>query len=714
MQKASLRTKLLLIESQAFCEEERFPDGVLVTEDKMVMFLAERVLNRPLRTNWRKRDLRGLNGEEIQQRLSYNAVESYCSSIIDLWRYQSSSGINPHPQPRGAKLKALLKDRHQKEFVRKKTQYVDRGAGTLMDGYDSVAMQNVVRAGWTNWTTMKRIDSQSIESHLRTAVDFLFGHTMLLRSEHRRDVQLPDLFSLELKNMGPTPCKAMIMILNQGKTNPFGRLEYATVVRHKEVLYCPMSQLAFYFFYRWECTKEPPPRFQQRQMWYDLYVLKASLSKPALSYETQLEWTNRLFTKAGLRSYKKTHAGRVQGSQDAELAGVPEAQIRRAGRWNTDAMSNCYLSGIPLDFVRSTAGFRPTQHGDYYLPRAKVQPPASLVRSLWPWVDQWRAWFSQAFDDPAFTGSYEELELQPMQLSEEDRIDLAGQGFLRLLNDLRTILLQDSVILRREFPQHPVWQSPIFVRDDYTQFAQEVEQSLLEVEEPDEVRLRKIVPDIANRMNLCREDIVRTVEVQGLRTHALLQSVSTQLDDLFSGRFSVTFHRHPSAQDPGPGPGPGPHPIESTTASTTAVSQPVAAVPADPLAEASYDAAPDPSASAPACAPRLDPAAPPPPYMMNRTIGSVHDLWREWTVGLGSGPSIQALEAAYGASWRKPQSEKVWFGRRKVIIEEIRQRAAYHATVEGAVEELELVRRRQHTTLNGLSRWIKAKHHCTK
>ena len=77
---------------------------------------------------------------------------------------------------------------------------------------------------------MKQIDSQSIKSHFHMAVDFLFGHTMLLHSEHHYDVQLPDFFSLELKNMGPTLCKAMIMILNQGKINPFRWLKYAMIV----------------------------------------------------------------------------------------------------------------------------------------------------------------------------------------------------------------------------------------------------------------------------------------------------------------------------------------------------------------------------------------------------------------------------------------------------------------------------------------------------
>ena len=206
--------KLLLIESQTFCEEERFPDDVLVTENKMVMFFVKRVLNWALCTNWWKWDLRGLNGEEIQQCLSYNAVEFYCSFIIDLWWYQSSSEINPHLQLQGVKLKALLKNQHQKEFVWKKTQYVNCSAGTLMNDYDSVTIQNVVWAGWINWITMKQIDSQFIESHFCMAVDFLFSHTMLLCSEHCCDVQLLDFFSLKLKNMRLTPCKAMIMILN--------------------------------------------------------------------------------------------------------------------------------------------------------------------------------------------------------------------------------------------------------------------------------------------------------------------------------------------------------------------------------------------------------------------------------------------------------------------------------------------------------------------
>ena len=51
MQKASLCTKLLLIENQAFCEEERFPDDVLVTENKMIMFFTKKILNQSFYIN---------------------------------------------------------------------------------------------------------------------------------------------------------------------------------------------------------------------------------------------------------------------------------------------------------------------------------------------------------------------------------------------------------------------------------------------------------------------------------------------------------------------------------------------------------------------------------------------------------------------------------------------------------------------------------------
>jgi len=85
-----------------------------------------------------------------------------------------------------------------------------------------------------------------------------------------------------------------------------------------------------------------------------------------------------MFTGANVASLKKTHAGRSPGAKHVELNGVNEGQIRRAGRWNSDVLTNSYLTHLPRKFMRSMTGFSPSIQGNFYLPRAKTLPPRSL------------------------------------------------------------------------------------------------------------------------------------------------------------------------------------------------------------------------------------------------------------------------------------------------------------------------------------------------
>ena len=71
-------------------------------------------------------------------------------------------------------------------------------------------------------------------------------------------------------------------------------------------------------------------------------------------------------------------------------------------------------------------------------------------------------------------------------------------------------------------------------------------------------------------------------------------------------------------------------------------------------------------------------------------------------VGLGGGPSVQSLKDRYGAAWRPSQDERVFFSRRKVIINEIRARQGGAVSPLIAVEEVELVRQRVKLSLYGL------------
>jgi hypothetical protein len=89
---------------------------------------------------------------------------------------------------------------------------------------------------------------------------------ILLRSESRLGAELPDFFTMQLPNGGPTPCFPMIVIMDNGKMNTLGKIRYGAVMRHRNPLLCTMGHTACYLFYRWNIAGEPPPYFRRRQL----------------------------------------------------------------------------------------------------------------------------------------------------------------------------------------------------------------------------------------------------------------------------------------------------------------------------------------------------------------------------------------------------------------------------------------------------------------
>lgn len=63
------------------------------------------------------------------------------------------------------------------------------------------------------------------------------------------------------------------------------------------------------------------------------------------------------------------------------------------------------------------------------------------------------------------------------------------------------------------------------------------------------------------------------------------------------------------------------------------------------------------------------------PFTMERQVGSVHQLWREWTVGLTGKPSVERAESDWGKDWRRATRDTQWWSSRKTLVEEVRHRA---------------------------------------
>jgi hypothetical protein len=110
----------------------------------------------------------------------------------------------------------MLKQRNTTEAERRREQFVDRGAETLLGGYSEDQLEDAIRHCWTALDGVtasgkgKRVLPVQVESWLRTSVDILFGHSML-RGENTRGAELPDLFTVEMKDEGPTPCWPMLL-----------------------------------------------------------------------------------------------------------------------------------------------------------------------------------------------------------------------------------------------------------------------------------------------------------------------------------------------------------------------------------------------------------------------------------------------------------------------------------------------------------------------
>jgi hypothetical protein len=102
-------------------------------------------------------------------------------------------------------------------------------------------------------------------------LDFLLGHLIVSRGESKRLATLPDLGLLDCDaREGPAPCKAVVLIMNQGKTIN-GKIEYGGMIRHKSVQCCGVGALALYFFSRYHIEGVPFIDFKQKSNWY-IYI----------------------------------------------------------------------------------------------------------------------------------------------------------------------------------------------------------------------------------------------------------------------------------------------------------------------------------------------------------------------------------------------------------------------------------------------------------
>jgi hypothetical protein len=102
---------------------------------------------------------------------------------------------------------------------------------------------------------------------------------------------------------------------------------------------------------------EPWPPFHDRKQWYKTKLL-AMQGRPYESPQPQShrDICNKAYKRAGATLLRGTHTGRREGCKLADMLDVPDAQMRRLGRWDHSRMTQHYLTGLAREGARMIAG----------------------------------------------------------------------------------------------------------------------------------------------------------------------------------------------------------------------------------------------------------------------------------------------------------------------------------------------------------------------
>jgi hypothetical protein len=130
------------------------------------------------------------------------------------------------------------------------------------------------------------------------------------------------------------------------------------------------------------------------------------------------------------------------------------------------------------------------QKGLHFNPRTVCEPPEELQQLIFPFVEQCMAAVERA--------------------AEQDKQDrFTAVMFLRLLKNLRRIILQDAAVMTLDYnrKRHPVFKHAVFQTEEFAQFQTKMQQHLEALENPVDRSIESLLPGLLQRMSNQQADI---------------------------------------------------------------------------------------------------------------------------------------------------------------------------------------------------------------
>lgn len=392
--------------------------------------------------------------------------------------------------------------------------------------------------------------------------------------------------------------------------------------------------------------------------WYFLKLFPAQDLSTSMSYEAHRKSMARMKEKTGIKATSVTHLGRSNGAKAAELAGASEDSIRRSGRWEQSAIARCYLSRLPRETMRVHAGF-PKDMGSFWIAR-DIEVPEPLLNLVFPEAREWQS--KHLCDDPGV------------------EMNIAAGGFLNLLMQLRSIVIQDAVLLKQDFPDHFLFQHPIFSTQAFKDYEQTMQEVLQTQETPHDLLLKRAFPVIAEGMKNgfdCVNQRIDRVDAAckkaGKEHSGIMQALAFILEHMSKEPDRVVYM--PQVLQAG-----------STTAipvMATAVTPLTAANISPTLSSATDNIVPTTTASSVRAtldtvmaASATTSASVLPRFKLLANPTSVEELWREYDEGIAGRPPAKSVYELATHRWTGQDSERKAWSRRLVVVNAIQRWAS--------------------------------------
>lgn len=443
----------------------------------------------------------------------YHTIENFKYALVHLQLllgvYEASHVRNDFERSETIKRLALVPNLDQiDDFAKFRREMHHRMAKENFHNKDRPELAHGIYTEEILGEMIKRLYDKTLEykpgriySAINTGLELLLGHHLLLRSINKRNLELSDaMFTTEI--CGSMKVPILGFKITQSKTmSGYAAPRKMGCCRNKRVELCLVGAFALSLWYRFDfedmkgsLTGKHFPDFLKKESWYPIKVLFSKNNnsldlKEPISYKYECSLISNALRDINFQTPKRGHLGRLNQAQVADAKDIEEAQISRAGLWKTNnVLRETYLRNYPFAFILSSGGFQKLE--PYFIAR-DITPPLSLQEKIFPWLESVKEQVAARTQDG---------------MSNNERDDTVPK-FLDMLQDFRSIILQDLCVLMELVPDTVYSQHPI-VNDE--QFKVYKESVLLAhhhntvystITTAQREGINKIVPDLAAKID---------------------------------------------------------------------------------------------------------------------------------------------------------------------------------------------------------------------